>query len=1473
MDFHQFKGFFENSVLYGSLGLLCLMGFGFAAYAAYRLWSHFSVIVRKLGRGKSLVCGIFLGLLVTYAGTKPPARLTGGDPLFSPDEETPQPSIRQLTASDYEAGFALSRIGRNETHSFDMPTNAVPREDWRAYGSATVWFRLPFADGWTYPIGTNVIDALTVFPHGAFRPRTKNAATQLSPLNAPMGFVRAELWEQLNAADRPSQFWHQFTPSNSLVMTWQNALLGEDADRPIGFQAELFANGDLVYRYDLSRLPEAALSNLTVGVRNENTGRAFSVLPKETTSLYWARLDPTRASNPDPDDDGLSTSDELFLCQTDPYAADTDFDGLSDLEEVSETGTDPTNAHSLNPLYCDSMALVIGDLDPFARPAGSTNTVFEHVFYTGTTNAPFIYPQSSGTHAVLKVSVSGTGSGELILGDRVVPLLAPPSRARSSNSETSATNSLLVSVGKGKKMVLWFRKPEGLDVALDSDDLLIGDLPGLSPRGWIAFPHTDATIPCIHDLNIDEKTLTLVYGEEFPGLTAVWHSDAQGVTITNLPPVSAKIHGSFKKTETRTIRYAVSHPQILNANRTAFEFEQTFRYCPRLTEEEDWMSGLEAEEVPEEGPSDDRLPESDGSEAQAYTNALTSAGIGEAGNILHLYGENRHSVDLTVPEGEPRRCCECPEHWASNYVAVAGRSIRLNVLAADGEPFSLSTESCTVNVVGAKPSLAINDASVCFVTNGLVDRTLAFTVLGVGIESSPSGVPMSRYNELSPTLGYPVVVNTNLLWAAEWTLLSDVHLTNGIVRLALEAPLGGSTEQGEFEIWLSEWLDRNCYLRPPELLLKTNVRETRTFTHQTWRKILRRYGSNNRLRLLILSSKQGAADFLFDYVNVEDGVRVRDFVRQRLTAIPPPLLPGYNHDGAINVFDGEEYVWARPYQFWTNEETIKGDCVGQISDSSRNADDETVNGTYDLLNFFAVRVDTSVLRTHWNLDSLRTTLGPSYYRDVELNLTFVDVASEAVCSIQTNAVHTLSGEGLSSAPLRALQDGIALTQSELAATNLMLVAEAPRVVSGALAFKVFDGEKELFSAPLRLSLSSVKDMYRWFNSRPYSSDFSGRVTCTNRPSNFPIDHAGKTKFFFLHGANVSSVDAEKWGDQIFKRLWHAGCHVDFYNVDWRSDIGSSANYHENASNAFVVASRLADDLKAMPGEKVIMAHSLGNMVASSMIQDHGLEVSRYIMCNSAVPAEAYDTALAPTNVLVHPDWDDYPVHARANEWHTLFDADDDRSRLTWKGRFADVASVAVNFYSTGDHVLELAPKNNLWATDGFENFSQMFERFSWHKQELWKGRRSTIAFLGTTDWSGWSIRKNMLGFNAISPSEAHNMPTNAFMTNTVFKLQPASMNTNAIPPLVRAAHLTQGIPARTPASGATKWGNLDRRMINLQSTNEVSGGISRPNGWIVRPNGWFDDWGDRWMHSDIKDMSYFYVYRFFEKVKELGGLQ
>ena len=55
------------------------------------------------------------------------------------------------------------------------------------------------------------------------------------------------------------------TPSNSLILTWQNVLLHRLPENPVSFQVEFFANGDFTYRYDFSQLPsDAVLTNAYV---------------------------------------------------------------------------------------------------------------------------------------------------------------------------------------------------------------------------------------------------------------------------------------------------------------------------------------------------------------------------------------------------------------------------------------------------------------------------------------------------------------------------------------------------------------------------------------------------------------------------------------------------------------------------------------------------------------------------------------------------------------------------------------------------------------------------------------------------------------------------------------------------------------------------------------------------------------------------------------------------------------------------------------------------------------------------------------------------------------------------------------------------------------------------------------------------------------------------------------------------------
>ena len=53
----------------------------------------------------------------------------------------------------------------------------------------------------------------------------------------------------------------------------------------------------------------------------------------------------------------------------------------------------------------------------------------------------------------------------------------------------------------------------------------------------------------------------------------------------------------------------------------------------------------------------------------------------------------------------------------------------------------------------------------------------------------------------------------------------------------------------------------------------------------------------------------------------------------------------------------------------------------------------------------------------------------------------------------------------------------------------------------------------------------------------------------------------------------------------------------------------------------------------------------------------------------------------------------------------------------------------------------------------------------------------------------------------------------------------------------------------------------DDKMINLNNTVK----ITRPNGWPER-----SDFNGQWCHSDMKDVSFFFNFKFYQKVVEKG---
>ena len=241
-----------------------------------------------------------------------------------------------------------------------------------------------------------------------------------------------------------------------------------------------------------------------------------------------------------------------------------------------------------------------------------------------------------------------------------------------------------------------------------------------------------------------------------------------------------------------------------------------------------------------------------------------------------------------------------------------------------------------------------------------------------------------------------------------------------------------------------------------------------------------------------------------------------------------------------------------------------------------------VNGRIDLVNLFPVKLDLKPFIDAWG-NAARFQI---YAQNGSFNFCGVDVSPGAVNTIQTEDVYTTGGDPLYAADLTEVEyEGVDITPAGYLGNNNepgVLAFEALET-DRQLTLAVFFGDVMVFQFPLPAHFSSVRDMYRWYNARHFSGQSEGRSSAMGSPPNDPFGLESVKSLIFLHGLNVSEGDAEKWGDALFKRLWLAGFKANFINVDWRSDIGSDANYHQNVSNAFVVASQVANDIKNIPG--------------------------------------------------------------------------------------------------------------------------------------------------------------------------------------------------------------------------------------------------------------------------------------------------
>ena len=544
-----------------------------------------------------------------------------------------------------------------------------------------------------------------------------------------------------------------------------------------------------------------------------------------------------------------------------------------------------------------------------------------------------------------------------------------------------------------------------------------------------------------------------------------------------------------------------------------------------------------------------------------------------------------------------------------------------------------------------------------------------------------------------------------------------------------------------------------------------------------------------------------------------------------------------------------------------------------------NHEDDIVNGRSDLLDFFPVRLNISQMLKHYPITD--GTVYKLRQADGALKFVYTDltrdqagdfpITSNSTCGVAMNQ------NSYEATTIQITSDGIPLDISFLsriaANTNKgILMMEAVDSSTAPLVLEIWQNGSKIWETRLPLSLSGVENMYRKVNLRNMQNP--GALT---EPSNNPDSSSNGKNLVFLHGFSVDEQAARGWHAEMFKRLYWSGSKAMFHAVTWRGDDSGPIDplYQGNVNNAFLTAPYLARYVNELSGDKILLAHSLGNMVVSSAIQDYGMSVQKYLMLDAAVASESYDSSLfnaaTNNNPMLHAHWQGYEPRTWVANFHNLYSPPDMRAKLTWQGRFASVVSNAYNFYNSEDEVFEINPLSvnmmtgvefdfNIWLPS---SKIHGLERYSWQKQEVFKGRDYLgPSPVGSTDWWGWGFHDSLLG----SAGQANGLSTNELRESPVFGHHPDWYNVDSLTTNQVNQMLAMGLPAMSPSAGQAT--NLNVFATRGLGRTDIST-LKDPAVWPRNEAPYLQ----RWLHSDCKDVAFLYTYKLFDELATKGVLK
>jgi hypothetical protein len=528
------------------------------------------------------------------------------------------------------------------------------------------------------------------------------------------------------------------------------------------------------------------------------------------------------------------------------------------------------------------------------------------------------------------------------------------------------------------------------------------------------------------------------------------------------------------------------------------------------------------------------------------------------------------------------------------------------------------------------------------------------------------------------------------------------------------------------------------------------------------------------------------------------------------------LAPDYDRDGTIGTNDARLAAAGMPFRFWVNDdnddpnsEVSGNDLPGQGTQIS-DYDDWAVDGLRDLIDFFPVKIelDDALCDTdkfeyylehvqfglHFMYSDLGATNVSDYLEDVETARDYADKTVELVAS-------GLSAGGTIYTATKLDDGGFLSRIGDFGEAVLLLEASGTTTEPLVLLIKEKTSGTVVATTELNLSIDSVESMFLHENVRDAAkaeTNVADRADSPNLPAHL-LDNKG---LVFVHGYNCDEDSARSFQAETFKRMWRSGYNGQFLGITWfghPDEFGSIGppEYHQAIVNAFASASNVCaviEGFKTTVGGPVdVIAHSAGNVVVSSAVQDHGCTFRNYIALDAAVPVEAYgstadieidsngighligvdsnmvssakfDEGILSGAGIQEYSWSEYDARLHSSEWYRLHEnTSDERKTLTWRNRFASVGQgnpTGYNFYSSTEEVLRNYEGDGLvhgtfwdwftWAVDyvpGVDPDQEAGEHFTklyvWAKQEKTKGRKDDwmiASFGGLPDaYTGWGF--------------------------------------------------------------------------------------------------------------------------------------